>query len=261
MSWTVGNHGGMGFRSNRGGEPPSRVPQWPGTPRQNFLDQNSQNPPGHSSQNHSHQQVGLPRSNTPTAIDICKSNERPPPPTSSFENTASVFPRRLFTATSPAEDRNHPDDLINGIPFHERAIADFNSNSAQRLPFRDIPSILITALTNPVPGPVPNWGTMMVNHFPTATAIQPVSNLQDLYLWVTRVGIPNAIIDNRRFMLHFYLRNPNASMNLSLRYNAVASIETYVPLGKVPRASPPNTIPNHSVFRDYPTPSGARFVL
>jgi hypothetical protein len=100
---------------------------------------------------------------------------------------------------------------------------------------------------------------MVIGHFPTANAIQPVSNLQDLYLWVTRAGIPNAVIDNRRFLLNYFMCNPNASMNLPLRYDALPSTDTYVPLFREPHVVTPNTISNHSVFRDYPTPDGARF--
>jgi hypothetical protein len=161
--------------------------------------------------------------------------------------------------TSAAEDRNHPDDLINEIPFHEKAIAEFNSNTPDVPPFRDIPSNIIAGLSNPVPGSEPDWRAMIIGHFPTANAIRPVSNLQDLYFWVTRVGIPNAVIDNRRFLLHYFLRNPHVSTNLSLRYDAMPSADTYVPLYHEPQASPQNTVQNHSVFRDYPTPDGARF--
>jgi hypothetical protein len=135
----------------------------------------------------------------------------------------------------------------------------WQSSTAILLMFRDIPSNLIAALTNPVPGPEPNWRAMVIGHFPTANAIQPVSNLRDLYLWVTRVGIPNAVIDNRRFLLNYFMYNPNASMNLPLRYDALPSTDTYVPLFREPHVVPPNTILNHSVFRDYPTPDGARF--
>jgi hypothetical protein len=171
-----------------------------------------------------------------------------------------LLSRRLFDATSAAEHRDHPDDLLHEIPFHEKAVAELNSNTPDVPPFRDIPSNIIAALSNPVPGPEPNWRAMVMGHFPTATAIQPVSNLQDLYLWVTRAGIPNAVIDNRRFLLNYFMRNPNATMNLPLRYDAFPSAGTYAPLHREPQASPQCTVQNHSVFRDYPTPDGARFV-
>jgi hypothetical protein len=100
---------------------------------------------------------------------------------------------------------------------------------------------------------------MVMGHLPTAHAIQPVSNLQDLYLWVTRAGIPNAVIDNRWFLLNYFMCNPNASMNLRLRYDAMPSIDTYVPLNLESRAMPQHNIQSHSVFRDYLTPDGARF--
>jgi hypothetical protein len=227
MSWTGNNHGARGSRPNRG--------------------------------RGGHQVRSSSNNSSLAATNNLKHSNLPPPPTSSLENRASFFPRRLFTATSAAEDRNHLDDLLNEIPFHEKAVAEFNSNTPGVPPFRDIPSSLIAALSNPVPGPEPDWRAMITGHFPTANAIRPMSNLQDLYLWVTRVGIPNAVIDNRRFLLNYYVRNPNASMNLRLRYDALPSINTYVPIAREPRASPSDTIQNHSIFRDYPTPSGARF--
>jgi hypothetical protein len=106
-----------------------------------------------------------------------KHDNRATPKTNGLENGASIFARRLFAATSAVEDRNHRDDLLNEIPFHEKAVAESNSNTSDVPPFRDIPSNLIAALTNPVPGPEPNWRALVTDHFPTANAIQPVSNL------------------------------------------------------------------------------------
>jgi hypothetical protein len=64
--------------------------------------------------------------------------------------------RRLFPATNAAEDQNHPDDLLNNIPFHTKAVSDFNMNSPHCEPYRDVPSVLIAAITNPATGPEPN---------------------------------------------------------------------------------------------------------
>jgi hypothetical protein len=58
-----------------------------------------------------------------------KHDNRATPKTTVLENGASIFARRLFAATSAVKDRNHPDDLLNEIPFHEKAVAEFNSNT------------------------------------------------------------------------------------------------------------------------------------
>lgn len=100
---------------------------------------------------------------------------------------------------------------------------------------------------------------MLLNHLQMPNAIQPLANLQDLYLWLVRVGIPNAVIDNRRFLLHFYSRNPTASRQTPLRYDGQAPIQNYIPLANVTQTSAPNAIPNHSVFHGYSTPNETRF--
>jgi hypothetical protein len=206
-------------------------------------------------------QQASPSSGTVAPTDRLKVKNCPPPPTNDIDCKPNVFSRRLFNATSPAEDQNHPDDLLNDIPFHDKAIAELNDNSPRRPPYRDLPLILIAALTGPVAGSTqPEWRSMLLNHLKTPSAIEPLSNLQDLYLWLGRVGIPNAVIDNRRFLLHFYLQNPIASPRTPLRYDNQEPPASYIPLANITRASPPSRIPNHSVFRDYPMPNGSRFV-
>ena len=101
---------------------------------------------------------------------------------------------------------------------------------------------------------------MLLNHLQMPNAIQPLSNLQDLHLWLVRVGIPNTVIDNCRFLLHFYVQNPTTSRATPLRYDDQAPIQTYIPLAKVTQTSSPDAVSNHSVFRDYPTPDGSRFI-
>jgi hypothetical protein len=150
-------------------------------------------------------------------------------------------------------------------------VADFNMNLPHQAPYRDVPSALIALITRPTPPPAdrvdwhPDWRALL-SYWESPRAIHGATNLQDFYLWVTRVGIPNAVIDNRRFLLNFYLRNPGAPPNLSLRYDRWPGTrqpqqDTYVPPAAEPQASPANAIPVHSIFRDYPTPSGARFAL
>ncbi|KAF2025773.1 hypothetical protein EK21DRAFT_75672 [Setomelanomma holmii] len=139
-------------------------------------------------------------------------------------------------------------------------------NSPNQKPYRDIPSALIAAITNPeMGGDEPNWRALLT-YFEGPAATQGLANLQDFYLWVIRVGIPNAVIDNRWFLQHFYLHNPNASTNLQLRYDRWPGTrqpqpDFYVAPATEPQASPPNQIPPHNIFRDYPTPDGARFAL
>lgn len=106
---------------------------------------------------------------------------------------------------------------------------------------------------------------MLLSYFSSNQALQGLANLQDFYLWVTLVGIPNAVVDNRRFLLHFYLRNIDASMNLKLRYDTSLGVgqsslqQNYVPLNNLAQASPSYTIPNHSIFQSYETPDRLHF--
>jgi hypothetical protein len=104
----------------------------------------------------------------------------------------------------------------------------------------------------------------MLAYYCSKRAISGLVNLQDFYLWLTRVGIPNAVVDNRRFLLHFYSMNSDASMNLRLRYDASLSVgqssfDLYVPLSAETQADLPHTIPNYSIFQNYPTPDGLHF--
>ncbi|KAH7082939.1 hypothetical protein BKA63DRAFT_460863 [Paraphoma chrysanthemicola] len=111
--------------------------------------------------------------------------------------------------------------------------------------------------------PGPNWRALL-SYYSGPSATEGLMNLQDLYLYVTHVGIPNAVIDNRRLLLHFYLNKPRAPVAIKLRYDRWPGTcepqqEVYIPPTSAPQASPPNTVPVHSIFRDYPTPSGASF--
>lgn len=98
----------------------------------------------------------------------------------------------------------------------------------------------------------------MLDHFSSSSALQPGMNLQDLYIWVTIVGVPNAIMDNRRFLLPLYLHKPSAPKRVTLRYENQGPRDMYVSLAA--EAQIQVFVPNHSLFRDYPTPNGARFM-
>jgi len=176
----------------------------------------------------------------------------PPQPTHHVQTMVPTFTRRLFFTTHPGP---HSDDLLNMIPEPTLAITNVTLP-----PFRSIPPDIIAAITTPEPNVYlePDWRALLA-HFESPNASYGLANLQDLYLWLTRVGIPNAIIDNRRFLLHFYLRNRNAPPNTTLCYDAYAAIDTYTPLTNEPRASPANRVPSHSIFASFPTPDGRRF--
>jgi len=180
-------------------------------------------------------------------------NQQPHPP------SHPVFNRRLFQATSAAEEQNHPDDLLQFIPDHTQAIADFDSGGPNRIHNRDMCSMIIKYLTSPAScDNEPAWGILLHDHLFAPPTLAPVMNLQDLYIWVTRVGLPNAIIDNRRFLLHYYLSKPAASASLSVRYDNQEPPAAHTAIASLPMTARPER--NHAIFRAYPTPNGARFV-
>ncbi|KAF2830399.1 hypothetical protein CC86DRAFT_463708 [Ophiobolus disseminans] len=163
-----------------------------------------------------------------------------------------VFDRRLFAINLPGY---HPDDLLNQIPKPIPAVNHFTVP-----PYRSIPPDLITAITTPPPTLTeePDWSSLL-SYFASPHANHGLTNLQDLYLWLTRVGISNAVIDNRRFLLHFYMRNTHASPNVDLRYDTYSTPEEYIPLTNEARPSAPYLVPNHHVFEFFQTPDGRRF--
>lgn len=189
-----------------------------------------------------------------TSLTDPKHNQQPHPP------SHPVFNRRLFKATSAAEDQNHPDDL-KFIPNHAQAIADFDNSGPQRIHNRDMCSVIIKYLTSPAfRDNQPAGGILLHDHLSAPSTITPEMNLQDLYIWVTRVGLPNAIIDNRCFLLHYYLPDPTAPAPalLPVRYDNQESFSAYTPITSLPMTARPER--NHHIFRAYPTPNGARFV-
>jgi hypothetical protein len=176
---------------------------------------------------------------------------RPPP-----SNSAPIiFNRRLFDASTTAP---HSDNLLQNIPPHTQAISAIKSDEPQRIPYRDLPSILLTYLASPALSSEPPWRALIIDHLNSPSTLQPDMILQNLYIWVARVGIPNAVIDNRRFLLHFYLSNPLAATAFTLRYDYQNQGGIHVPL--VAESQTQAFIANRSIFRDYPTPNGARFV-
>jgi hypothetical protein len=167
---------------------------------------------------------------------------------------AQYPPRNSFAVSA------NPDDLIRDIPFPAQAIGDFHSVPANSPPHRDIPSILIAHIGNPDTSLVePNWAQLL-HYFRTDYALQGVGNLQDLYMFLTRIALPNAIITNRRLLLDFYVTNRNAPPNIRLRYDAWTGTD-YIPLDQEPPISPSIRLYNpRPILRSALTPNGTNLV-
>ncbi|KAJ4359685.1 uncharacterized protein N0V89_000241 [Didymosphaeria variabile] len=190
--------------------------------------------------------------------------------TSLFRPTRAVYP--------PPPGQPDPDDLIRDIPFQESAFSDFQSvpfaqvihmytprnsfasaNYLLQPPKRDVPSIVIAYLSVPqTQGPEPDWVQLM-DHFRQDRCLDGPGNCQDLYVFVTRIVIPNVIIENRRLLHELYMAKRTLSANVRFRYDYWHTHDaTYAP----PSAEPLNafqTRPNRPVLRSVPTPSGQNF--
>jgi hypothetical protein len=176
----------------------------------------------------------------------------------------------------PAQAANHQDldNVVRQIPEMDFAMADFNSIAVSTAPFRDVPSIFVVHLNRPdLSRPDPEWRHLL-SFFVTPQAVHGFANLQDLYVLLVRVVLPNAIIKNRAYMLHLYTQYPGIPARNSLRYDGwgdtvkgkenPAHIQLVAPLQTGPR---PNldpmlrsNIPPRPIFRSRPTPDGAQFL-
>ncbi|KAH5405252.1 hypothetical protein HBI88_235410 [Parastagonospora nodorum] len=235
MSWTGANHSGGGFRPSRPDNQPTRNTG------------NHLQPPART------QDIQRPSRQPIHTFNNQRPDQQPHSP------SHPAFNRRLFQATSTTEDQNHPDDLLKFIPDHVQAVADFDSSGPHRIHNRDMCSMIVKYLANPAASDnEPTWGMLLYDHLSAPSTLAPEMNLQDLYIWVTRVGLPNAIIDNRRFLLHYYLSEPSASASLPVRYDNQEPLAAYTPVAALPMTARPER--NHQIFRAYPTPNGARFV-
>jgi hypothetical protein len=162
--------------------------------------------------------------------------------------------------SNQSRDQYPSDSLIRDIPFPEKAISDFHSVPANSPPHRDIPSILIAHIGNPnTSGPEPNWITLL-EYFSTSHALNGIENLQDLYIFLTCIAIPNAIIANRRLLLAFYTssRNQNAPQNIRLRYDSWARTDYIPPSQEQPTTFQPNA--PRPILRSSMTPNGTNFI-
>ncbi|KAL5374785.1 hypothetical protein DPSP01_011714 [Paraphaeosphaeria sporulosa] len=153
-----------------------------------------------------------------------------------------------------------PDDLIRDIPFPEKAVSDFQSVPFAQPPQRDVPSIIVAHISNPqTSNAEPDW-ILLMNHFKEKRSLDGVGNLLDLYVFMTRLVLPNAIIQNRRLLHELYMEKRNLSPNIRFRYDYW---HTHAPTYTPPSAQPLDLIqsrPSRPVLRSVPTPSGQNFL-
>ncbi|KAF2689819.1 hypothetical protein K458DRAFT_412680 [Lentithecium fluviatile CBS 122367] len=179
----------------------------------------------------------------------------------SFDHKLNSCSRAGYPTQDAFEAAWASDNLIHDIPVPEQAISDFHSVPSNSPPHRDIPSILIAHIGNPnTTHPEPNW-PQLLNYFSTDHALAGIGNLQDLYVFVTRIAIPNAIITNRRLLLQLYVTYPSLPPTIRLRYDAWASAIPYVPLTQEP-PMPSNLQPisPRPILRSNLTPNGTDFL-
>jgi hypothetical protein len=149
------------------------------------------------------------------------------------------------------------------------AVAEFNSMPHHTPPHRDIPSIIFAYIQHPpVTGEEPNW-PQLFEYFNSRRASDGHNNLRDLYIFMTRVAIPRAVVQNRNHLLSLYLTRPNLTPRLRVRWDTW----DFAPQAKRPtgivdyNANNPyvNTRNLHlnqprSIFRAIQTPDGNSFV-
>ncbi|KAF2744640.1 hypothetical protein M011DRAFT_470239 [Sporormia fimetaria CBS 119925] len=111
------------------------------------------------------------------------------------------------------------------MPDNTTAIADFNSLPDNRPPFRDAPSVIIGHLSLPDhKQPEPDWVVFLAHymrtHRETGNGYQSVADLQYLFLLISRVLLPNAIVENRQLLLEVFTVYPGLQGYNRLRYDA-----------------------------------------
>ncbi|KAF2449355.1 hypothetical protein P171DRAFT_469425 [Karstenula rhodostoma CBS 690.94] len=201
-------------------------------------------------------------------------------PNSNAAQPSLFRPSRAVYPSLPGQP--DPDDLIRDIPFPEKAISDFQSVPFAQPPRRDVPSIIIAHISNPqTSNTEPDWIVLM-NHFKESRCLDGVGNCQDLYVFMTRLVMPNAIIDNRRLLHELYMEKRTLSPDVRFRYvsfwpsftrpvltlaNAVLPSydywHTHATSYTPPSAEPLEAVqsrPTRPVLRSVPTPSGQNFL-
>lgn len=162
------------------------------------------------------------------------------------------------------------------IPDMDTAVADYNGVPFSHPPFRDTPSAILGILFRPdLSKPEPTWNTLL-HYFLTPSAKHGFSNLQDLFLFIIRVAIPNAVIYNRIRMIDFFNEFPQAPATIQFRYDGwddtqQARIDPQKTQVTVPPRSMGDPRPNlplnysahileRAIFRNRVTPSGVQFL-
>lgn len=159
-------------------------------------------------------------------------------------------PRDVFGAAGARED------LIRDIPYLEHAMGDFNSVPWNLPPYRNVPSVLLFHLSNPnTSSPEPHWEALLGFFGPDD---HQFGNLQDLYMFLTRIVIPNAIMDNRWFLFHLYSSNAQAPARIRLRYDAWTG-DSYMSPAALPQTALKFNV--RSILRTTPTPNGINFMV
>ncbi|PSN73469.1 hypothetical protein BS50DRAFT_582999 [Corynespora cassiicola Philippines] len=84
------------------------------------------------------------------------------------------------------------------------------------------------------------------------------ANLQDLYVFLTRIAIPNAVIDNRRLFLELYSVQPELTSAITLRYDMCPLADR---IHRIQYVVPdvmfgPAIFRVRPIFRNIPTPDG-----
>ncbi|KAL5395084.1 hypothetical protein PMIN06_006481 [Paraphaeosphaeria minitans] len=184
-------------------------------------------------------------------------NRNPSSSDNSSSNTTQPSLLRPSRAVYPAlPGHPDPDDLIQDIPSPEKAVSEFQSVPFAHPPQRDVPSIIIAHISKPqTSNAEPDWIPLM-NYFQGNRCLDGTGNLQDLYVFMTRLILPNAIIHNRRLLHELYMEKRTLSPNLRFRYDYWhTQASTYTPLA-AEAFEPVPSRPTRSVLRSVPTPSG-----
>jgi hypothetical protein len=236
-------------------------PKMPGSESSNGRSTGPKNTPDTTPSTGARSTPGTGISNTPSSEPSTGSNNG--------QRFGQSFNHRL---TEPPRGQTPAFMLIRDIPYAEKAIGDFHGVPANSYPHRDIPSIIIAHISNPETfdfktntlKPEPKWAQIL-HFFSTDTPIkfqgvsQGIPNLQDLYMFMTRIAIPNAVIQNRLLTLGFYADNQGAPPNIRLRYDAWGGSDYIEPEQEPPL--PPNfeRVAPRPILTSGTTPNGTNF--
>ncbi|KAF2744641.1 hypothetical protein M011DRAFT_479676 [Sporormia fimetaria CBS 119925] len=168
------------------------------------------------------------------------------------------------------------------IPTSVVAVGDFNGVPSKTPPYRDVPSILLRDLTVPqLDGPEPDWMLYLSHYFSRfymrngkECLKEPhvnLANLQDLFILVARIVLPNQILENQKLLEEVYMTYPRLVGYNRARYDFFDSS----PHGAEDPQTLPISVPTEphpivqltfkwnvsprSIMRALPTPNGTDF--